>query len=245
LDRCDLSDAASFVAIIRWSSTGVPLISGFSEPNQLSSDPVELSVSPSSEELGGILRLQVCVVLDTSLPDSESLADPLVPNRCGAVLWESAHHIVKLEGEADRFPIITLDFEREPWLHKNALWALRWTPDEYTAAASHAVQLLINTQHPKYPTLLESIEQGRRSPLVSTLYWDIARQMIEHGVDDENYHTLTEWPEGSIGAVIANLLGTWFPLQDLDSLRQMRSKRPHEFHSTVQGVNRLTDRFVM
>jgi hypothetical protein len=150
---------------------------------------------------------------------------------------------VKLEGEADRFPIITLDFERESWLHKNALWALRWTPDEYTAAASHAVQLLINTQHPKYSTLLEAIEQGRKSPLVSTLYWDVARQMIEHGVDDEDYHTLAGWPEGSIGAVITNLLGVWFPLQDLDSLRQMRSKRPHEFHSTVQGVNRLADRF--
>ena len=150
---------------------------------------------------------------------------------------------MKLEGEADRFPIITLDFDKEQWLHENALWALRWTPDDYTAAAGHAVQLLINTEHPTYSTIREPTEQKRKNPLVSTLYWDVARQMLEHGIDDEDYHTLDGWPEGSIGAVIANLVELWFPRQDLDGLRQMRSKRPQEFHSTVQGVNRLAHRF--
>ena len=240
-EQCGLDCDASLVAFLRWGSTHVGLASGSSEPVRIDDTELLLETVPDSSQLGGKLFATAVIAMGTDTPNGDDAA----PDTVGQILWESDRHVVVLEGDADRFPVVGFDFSEDPLVDNRAAWALQWSEGDYTGSASQAIQLQINNTHGVYPLLKEVLAAGREHPLVATLYWDVALQMVEHALDDDDFDRLENWPEGSIGQVLSAQIRTYFSFNaELDSLRRMRASRPKEFHSTVQGVARSVESFI-
>ena len=238
-EHCGLDSDTDLVALLRWGSTRVGLGSGSSPPEELPDTELVLETSPDSAQIGGRLFVSTVIAMGVDRPDTSDAT----PDTAGQILWESEKHVIALEGDADRFPVVGFDFSHDPLINDNAAWALRWAEGDYSGSASQAIQLLINNSHPTYPLLREVLADGREHPLIATLYWDVALQMVEHALDDEGFDRLEDWPEGSIGQVLSAHIRTYFFEAELDSLRTMRSSRPQEFHSTIQAVTRSVESF--
>ncbi|WP_209310946.1 hypothetical protein [Streptomyces spiramenti] len=228
-------DAALALAAV-WTATGSNL-SGPAQHERMTGDgtvTVDLDVLLRGSDLGGLLLLDTVLVL----AERHTHSRPSAPRRAGSVLW-SRRDEVRLQGDAPQFPMAVIDFARTSFPDR-AAWHLQIS-GSLESATMGSLLLLVNEKNTVTATAFENA--GRPRPLdsvvLSAVYADAARSMIEYALDSDDFADDAGFPEGSLGATLSSLFDRLFPDQSITDVRLRRSGSSALFASDLQAAVKI------
>ncbi|WP_209305357.1 hypothetical protein, partial [Blastococcus sp. CT_GayMR20] len=104
-----------------------------------------------------------------------------------------------------------------------------------------SILLLVNERHEVVMRALEAAafpaEADRR--VLSTLRTDVLRALVEQALVHEDLSDDVDYPAGSLGALLLNVVRNAFPAFSLDALRRERQTTPALFSSRLQATSNL------
>ncbi|MFJ6798758.1 hypothetical protein [Streptomyces sp. NPDC091268] len=228
-------DAALMLSAV-WTATGSNL-SGPAMHIRLSEagmPSVTLDVRLRGADLGGLLLLDTALVLADRLEN----ARPSAPRRAGSILW-SDRESLRLQGDAPQFPMAVIDFALTSF-PDSAAWHLQINggPD---SAAMGSLLLLVNERNTVTATAFQNAAKPRPVDRVvlSAVYADAARILIEHALNMADFDEEPDFPEGSLGATLMSLFDRLFPGQSITDVRLRQRQSPALFASDLQAAVRI------
>ncbi|MFI1397721.1 hypothetical protein [Streptomyces sp. NPDC020681] len=229
------ADTALTLAVV-WTATGSNL-SGPAEHARLTDSgtiTAEFDVVLRGADLGGLLLLDTALVLAERRTD----ARPSSPRRAGSVLW-SDRESLRLQGDAPQFPMAVIDFARTSFAD-DAAWHLQISGG-LESATMGSLLLLVNERNTITATAFENA--GRPRPVdrivLSAVYADAARIMIEHGLGNDDFAEDADFPDGSLGATLLSLFDQLFPGQAITDIRMRQRQMPALFASDLQAAVKI------
>ncbi|MFI5826196.1 hypothetical protein ACIA6C_02845 [Streptomyces sp. NPDC051578] len=195
---------------------------------------VPFEVRLRGADLGGVVRLDTALLLADRL-DS---ARPAAPRRAGSVLW-SDRASVRLQGDAPQYPMAVIDFAHTSF-PEGAAWHLQITGG-LESATMGSLLLLVNESNTVTTTAFRNAARPRPVDRVvlSAVYADVARVMIEHGLNSDDFADEADFPEGSLGSTLLGLFDRLFPEQSITDVRLRRLQAPALFASDLQAAVRI------
>ena len=234
LDAINLGDDARIRLLLRWRSTASG-IRGVSEGTIVGEGDSLDELALDGAELGGDLLIDAVLILDSAGTAPGTLA----PHRPGSVLW-SLRKKLELEGDRERFPVELISFRRAGLRGPKGTWSLKWDSHDLEHAVGSALRLQMNLDHPMAQAAAKAPDDPKNKELIGVLRWDVTRQLIAAALDDEeNFHTLDDWPERTLGAALAARIRTVFPGLSLEDCRVLRLKHSQDFDTTLQTATGL------
>ncbi|MEU6549734.1 hypothetical protein ABZ915_05490 [Streptomyces sp. NPDC046915] len=231
-----LSVNAPLMLSVVWTATGSNL-SGPAQHVRLSeagTRTVEFDLRLRGADLGGLLLLDTALVLAERVND----ARPSSPRRAGSVLW-SDRSALRLQGDAPQFPMAVIDFARTSF-PEDAAWHLQISGG-LESATMGALLLLVNEQNTVTATAFQNA--GKPRPVdrivLSAVYADAARVMVEHALTHEEFVEDADFPEGSLGATLLSLFDQLFPGQSITDIRLRHRQSPALFSSDLQAAVKI------
>ncbi|WP_208606404.1 hypothetical protein [Streptomyces silaceus] len=195
---------------------------------------VELHAVLPGAQLGGVLSLETVLVLSRTA----GTAAPFAPRRAGSLLWDDIAAL-RLQGDAPLFPMTVIDFSHTSF-RDGAAWHLQLGSD-LDAAAMGSMLLLVNEKAEEVSTAFA--RAARPGPVdrvvLSMVYSDCARIMVEHALLKEEFVDDADFPEDSLGTTLVNLFHRLFPGRTIQDLRQLRQNSPSLFASELQAATRI------
>jgi hypothetical protein len=174
----------------------------------------EIEIDIAGRDLGTTVTLLTAVILRDARPQT----DQPVAWRRGSILWSDQKRI-RLYGDDSQFPVTEIDFS-DCGLDPAAPWFVE-IGTELELPAMGAVQLLLNSRFPLVVAAARDPDRDRPELAVvrSELFANIGRTLIEFALAQDEIEQ--EWPDDSLGAVLAAALTSRFnePVSDLRSLR--------------------------
>ncbi|WP_327275033.1 hypothetical protein OG609_26085 [Streptomyces sp. NBC_01224] len=229
------ADAALMLAAV-WTATGSSL-SGPGQHLRLPQAgivPVEIDVELRGADLGGLLLIDTALVLAERRTD----ARPSSPRRAGSILW-SDREALRLQGDAPQFPMAVIDFARTSF-PDYAAWHLQISGG-LESATMGALLLLVNERNTVTATAFENA--GKPRPIdrvvLSAVYADAARIMVEHALGHEDFTEDSDYPEDSLGATLLSLFDQLFPDQPITDIRLRQRQSPSLFASDLQAAVKI------
>jgi hypothetical protein len=229
------ADSALMLAAV-WTATGSNL-SGPAQHVRLpaaGTNTVEFDVRLRGADLGGLLLLDTALVL----AERRSDARPSSPRRAGSVLW-SDRESLRLQGDAPQFPMAVIDFARTSF-PDNAAWHLQISGG-LESATMGSLLLLVNERNTVTATAFENA--GKPRPVdrivLSAVYADAARIMIEHALGNDDFAEDSDFPDGSLGATLLSLFDQLFPGQSIADIRLRQRQSPALFASDLQAAVKI------
>ncbi|MGW4565319.1 hypothetical protein ACWEN3_23810 [Streptomyces sp. NPDC004561] len=231
-----LPDDASLLLSAVWTATGSNL-SGPSQHMRLTGAGIitaEFDVLLRGTDLGGLLLLDTALVL----AERRSDARPSSPRRAGSVLWSDRAEL-RLQGDAPQFPMAVIDFARTSF-PDDAAWHLQISGG-MDHATMGALLLLVNERNTVTATAFENAARPRPVDriVLSAVYADAARIMIEHALADDDFAEDADFPDGSLGATLLSLFDQLFPGQSITDVRLRQRQSPALFASDMQAAVRI------
>lgn len=227
---------AALMLSVVWTATGSNL-SGPAKHVRLSeagTRAVEVEVQLRGADLGDLLLLDTALVLAERIND----ARPSSPRRAGSVLW-SDRNVLRLQGDAPQFPMAVIDFARTSF-PEDAAWHLQISGG-LESATMGALLLLVNEQNTVTATAFQNA--GKPRPVdrivLSAVYADAARVMVEHALAQEGFAEDADFPEGSLGATLLSLFDQLFPGQSITDIRLRLRQAPALFSSDLQAAVKI------
>ncbi len=191
--------------------------------------PMAIDVRMLGHELGGRLALDTLLVAA-----AVERTDALSPRASGSILWRH-RKTTWLEGESARFPTELADLGAAPYFTPGALWYVDVRADDLDTAALGSVRLVLNEGHPAVERLLAGDASAETNATISTLRWDVARQLILNALDsDEFVERDGSFEDETLGAMLAGVLTLHWPGESLRALRQLRITEPARFERELQ-----------
>ncbi|MET8184283.1 hypothetical protein ACFYXW_25305 [Streptomyces sp. NPDC001981] len=229
------ADAALMLTAV-WTATGSSL-SGPGRHLRLAQEgtvPVEIDVELHGVDLGGLLILDTALVLAERRTD----ARPSSPRRAGSILW-SDREALRLQGDAPQFPMAVIDFARTSF-PDDAAWHLQISGG-LESATMGALLLLVNERNTVTAAAFENA--GKPRPIdrvvLSAVYADAARIMVEHALHHEDFAEDSDYPEDSLGATLLSLFDQLFPDQPITDIRLRQRQSPSLFASDLQAAVKI------
>lgn len=229
------ADAALVLSAV-WTATGSNL-SGPAQHVRLTgggTTTVELDVRLRGTDLGGVLLLDTALVLAERRDD----AKPSSPRRAGSILW-SDRETLRLQGDAPQFPMAVIDFARTSF-PENAAWHLQISGN-LESATMGSLLLLVNEQNTVTAAAFENA--GKPRPVdrivLSAVYADVARIMIEHALSLDDFVDGADFPDGSLGATLMTLFDQLFPARSITDIRLRHRQSPSLFASDLQAAVKI------
>jgi hypothetical protein len=219
-----------------WTATG----SNLSGPAQhvglveVGTTMVEFDFRLSGADLGGLLHLDTALLL----AERRINGRPSSPRRAGSVLW-SDRAALRLQGDAPQFPMAVIDFRRTSFPDQ-AAWHLQISGG-LESATMGSLLLLINERNTVTTTAFQNAAKPRPVDriVLSAVYADAARTMVEHGLSQEEFGDDADFPEGSLGATLLNLFDQLFPGQSITDIRLRQRQSPALFASDLQAAVKI------
>lgn len=178
------------------------------------------------------LSSRLWLELSVSLLGPEHGGNGLSPARKGARLWD-AHHDMLLEGGgASRFPVELVSFSSTfpGRSFTTAPWFFFWRRGFWEADFGGSVRLYINDD---MPLTSERFALGDAATLQAILA-DAMTQIIGAMLDEDGCEALLAGADdGSVAAQARNWLGLAFPLQNMETIRSLRTQQPGQFHAAI------------
>ncbi|MFE7773117.1 hypothetical protein ACFU5O_04300 [Streptomyces sp. NPDC057445] len=229
------ADTALTLAVV-WTATGSNL-SGPGQHVRLAqggTGAVELDVRLRGADLGGLLLLDTVLVL----AERRSDVRPSSPRRAGSVLW-SDREALRLQGDAPQFPMAVIDFSLTSFPDE-AAWHLQIS-GSLESATMGSLLLLVNERNTVTANAFE--RAGRPGPVdrivLSAVYADAARIMIEHALGNDDFAEDADFPAGSLGATLLSLFDQLFPGQSITDIRLRQRQSPALFASDLQAAVKM------
>lgn len=231
-----LPNDASLMLSAVWTATGSNL-SGPAQQVRLTESgtrTVELDFRLRGADLGGLLLLDTALVLAERRSDARLSS----PRRAGSVLW-SDREALRLQGDAPQFPMAVIDFARTSF-PEGAAWHLQISGG-LESATMGSLLLLVNEQNTITATAFENA--GKPRPIdrvvLSAVYADAARIMVEHALGNDEFAEDADFPEGSLGATLLSLFDQLFPEQSITDIRLRQRQSPALFASDLQAAVKM------
>ncbi|WP_198545898.1 hypothetical protein [Actinacidiphila yeochonensis] len=228
-------DAALQLAAM-WTATG----SNLSGPAQhlrlagVGTTEVVLDFTLRAADLGGLLLLDTALLLAERRVD----ARPSSPRRAGSVLW-SRRDSLRLQGDAPQFPMAVIDFSLTSF-PDDAAWHLQIS-GSLESATMGSLLLLVNERNTVTAAAFQNA--GKPRPIdrivLSAVYADAARSMIEHALGIDEFVEDADFPEGSLGATLVSLFDRLLPGQSITDIRLRRRHSPALFASDLQAAVKI------
>lgn len=231
-----LPGGTALMLSVVWTATGSNL-SGPAQHVRLSDSgslSTEIDIRLPGADLGGLLLLDTALVL----AQRRTEARPSSPRRAGSVLW-SDRESLRLQGDAPQFPMAVIDFARTSF-PEGAAWHLQISGGLENATMG-SLLLLVNEQNTVTASAFENAHRPRPVDRVvlSAVYGDVARLMIEHALGDEEFTEESDFPDGSLGATLVGLFDQLFPGQSVTDIRLRRRQSPALFASDLQAAVKM------
>ncbi|MFF9237304.1 hypothetical protein ACF1AL_00560 [Streptomyces sp. NPDC014801] len=219
-----------------WTATGSNL-SGPAQQVRLAeagTATVELDVRLIGADLGGLLLLDTALLLAERRTDGR----PSSPRRAGSVLW-SDRAALRLQGDAPQFPMAVIDFAKTSF-PDSAAWHLQISGG-LESATMGSLLLLVNEHNVVTSTAFQNAAKPRPIDRVvlSAVYADAARIMIEHALAHDDFTEDADFPEGSLGATLLSLFDQLFPGQSITDVRLRHRQSPALFASDLQAAVKI------
>ena len=182
--------------------------------------------------LGGQLALTTHLVLASNVDPEDEFA----PRRAGTILWKDrvATH---LEGTAAMFPMEAADFAAIGYPGK-AAWYLEMDDSDLERATLGCLRLFVNSSHEDLRRALENgPSDSVTSQLLSTLHWDVMRQMLDRALDNPEFDPALDYPAGSLGASLSNLVKQVFGTSSVTVVRNTKASDRPEFETRIQAIS--------
>ncbi|CDR08040.1 hypothetical protein [Streptomyces iranensis] len=231
-----LPDDAALMLSAVWTATGSNL-GGPAQHVRLAEGgtrTVDFDVRLRGADLGGLLLLDTALVL----AERRSDARPSSPRRAGSVLW-SDRDSLRLQGDAPQFPMAVIDFARTSFPDE-AAWHLQISGGMESATMG-SLLLLVNERNTITTTAFENA--GKPRPVdrivLSAVYADAARVMIEHALSVDDFGEDADFPDGSLGATLLSLFEQLFPGQSITDVRLRQRQSPALFASDLQAAVKI------
>jgi hypothetical protein len=189
---------------------------------------VDLGVDLDGQALGSAVLLVTSLVLAEALGQVEG---PVAWRR-GSILWQDSKRI-RLYGESSQFPVMEVDFA-DFGLDPGSPWFVQIGSD-LELPAMGSILLLLNERFPLVTEAAREMSADRPelAAVRSALFSDVGRVLVEFALSQEDL--AQEWPEESLGAVLAAVVEGRFP-QSLDELRRLRDNDPSKWAATVEAT---------
>ncbi|MGW5850573.1 hypothetical protein ACWFQ8_21930 [Streptomyces sp. NPDC055254] len=234
--QCGLPAGTALMVSVVWTATGSHL-SGPARHVRLTEGgvvPVAFDVHLRGADLGGLLLLDTVLVL----ADRSAGGRPSAPRRAGSVLWDE-RTTVRLQGDAPQFPMAVIDFARTSF-PDSAAWHLQISGG-LESATMGSLLLLVNERNTVTTTAFRNAASPRPVDRVvlSAVYADAARVMIEHALGTEDFTEDSDFPDGSLGATLLSLFDRLFPGQTVIDMRLRQRQSPALFASDLQAAVRI------
>ncbi|WP_203643380.1 hypothetical protein [Streptomyces sp. SID14478] len=234
--QAGLPESTELMLSAVWTATG----SNLRGPGRLTrltgSAPatVDLDVHLRGADLGGLLVLDTALVLAERRDD----ARPAAPRRAGSVLWGDAVEL-RLQGDAPQFPMAVIDFSHTSFPN-GAAWHIQ-IDGELDSAAMGSLLLLINERNTAAAEAFQNAARPRPVDriVLSAVYADVARTMIEHALSQEDFVDETDYAEDSLGSTLLSLFHRLFPEQSITDVRLRRDHSPSVFSSELQAAVKI------
>jgi hypothetical protein len=234
--ECRLRSDALFALVPSWTSSHTRLGSAGSpvELGRLGGQvrtPLTLSVPGSAS--GGRLRLRTSLIVRNAGTDPSAIS----PTRAGTILWYDERSIA-LEGSASRFPISALDFASRPGTPEGGSWILEWHSDDFATPVLADLRLLVNSSN---ETLLAALRSGASDPRSAAVRqfvtFDVARSLVHGALDNEDFvERPEEYEEGTIGRMLSEMLGLYWPGVPVATLRTRLREQPQRLDAELQAA---------
>lgn len=231
-----LPDDAPLMLSAVWTATGSNL-SGPAQQIPIPADAagvVEFDFRLRGADLGGLLLLDTALLLAERRVD----ARPSTPRRAGSVLW-SDRQTLRLQGDAPQFPMAVIDFARTSF-PDDAAWHLQISGG-LDSATMGSLLLLVNERNSATASAFQKASKpGPVDRIVlSAVYADAARIMVEHALNQDDFTEDTGFPDGSLGATLLNLVEQLFAGQSITDIRLRRQQSPALFASDLQAAVKI------
>lgn len=231
-----LSGDAALMLAATWTATG----SNLSGPAQRQRLPrggtcsIRLDFTLRGSDLGGLLLLDTVLVL----AERRREARPSSPRRAGSVLW-SDRVSLRLQGDAPQFPMAVIDFAHTSF-PDGAAWHLQ-IDGSLESATMGSILLLVNERNPVTVAALENAAKPRPIDrmVLSAVYADVARTMIEYAIGMEDFHEEANYPDESLGSTLLSLFDRLFPGQSVNDIRLRQRQSPTLFSSDLQAAVKI------
>lgn len=109
------------------------------------------------------------------------------------------------------------------------------------SATMGALLLLVNERNTVTATAFENA--GKPRPIdrvvLSAVYADAARIMVEHALGHEDFSEDSDYPEDSLGATLLSLFDQLFPGQSITDIRLRQRQSPSLFASDLQAAVKI------
>ena len=195
----------------------------------------KLDLVGPGDEIGGRLEIRTVLALDS--PGRKASA--LSAARPGSILWMRQNY-TDLEGGPSAFPIRMVPFSGISGWSPEALWVLEWNPSvvDLFSPFSKEVRLFINAEHPAFGGA-EYTQGPSEESLRSIIFHEIAKDMALAAVLRAEEIEAEEFPAGSVGQVISNLLSTTFQGMRPTQVAAKRRSNPGWFSTRMQASTNL------
>jgi hypothetical protein len=173
------------------------------------------------------LELAVCLVL--LQPDGN--VQRFAPKLPGSILAKHTQTVL-LEGEGARFPVEVIDFA-PTYYPSDAGWVLYWDAENLHQTVLGDTRLYINARHKR---VRRAVSENRTEDygIREAVRLDVARTLIIGALNNDDFvENPNAFAYGSVGAVVRNMLGLYFPDIPLTQLRD-NSKHPQSFEPKLQ-----------
>ena len=229
LDNCDLNRNSEITAIVEFVSTA--------------SKVRHVLVKEPLLEDPGHCQLD-CTILGTDLTEKFDLVTYLIAKKpypiddpgIGAtknssILWEKTDSFT-IKGSGGQFPTRFFEFPND---RKSIAWRLHIQTEDFSASASSAVLLEVNSAHP-----LMQKDNPNYTTTLNTMYWDIHRQLLQLAL--LNRDELEHHDEGSnsLSEMLRHIVKQ-FSGQDppnLNGLYNQMKNTPHLIEGRLQTLSR-------
>lgn len=227
-----LPDHSAVAVSLVWTASGSNLRApGFrSVVDGTGKQTVLVEACLKGSDLGGTLSLETVLTLALDEP----LAPSYAPRNAGSLLWSDCFEI-RLQGDAPQFPIAIVDFSATSY-PVEAGWFVE-IGQSMDSATMGSLLLLINEANALVCSAFKAASNPGEADMaiISAVYADVARTLLEHALSDEDFDLETEYSDGSVGETLQSLISMRFPNRTLSELRNHRTSQPRLFSTEVQA----------
>lgn len=163
-------------------------------------------------------------------------SDPMVASQAGSILWQDHENGRHVSLGAGRFPLALVDFKTTGLGEAGSSWRLTVDSQDIDAPFKRVVRLYINSLNARVVRALGENTRGIESSLIrQLLQYDIEKELVTIGVREHVRIDASRRDQGTLAAVLHDLLQKRFPDQEADELSSRIIDDPKGFETELQA----------
>jgi hypothetical protein len=192
---------------------------------------LRLTVPSGRLDLGILLKATICLHKRCSVNP-----DPMIASQPGAILWQDHENGRHVSLGAGRFPLALVDFKTTGLGEAASSWRLVVDSQDIDAPFKRAVRLYINSLNDRVVRALGENARGIESALIrQLLQYEIEKELVMIAVREHELITASQKENGTLAAVLHDLIQRRFPERRADQLSSRMIDDPKGFETELQA----------